>query len=109
MPSDPIFDVLLCLFQLRSRLLGICSRGAQLWDGDVGIEEDDFVYAVGVWVQKGVVEMLEATRTGFERVSLDVCVVEGAFEPLGAEIALEVVRVDVVAMRHGSYYENNSE
>ena len=109
MSGDPIFDVLFCLFQLRSMLFGVCIRGVQHGNGDVGIEEDDFVDAVGLWVQKCVVEMLEAAGTGLERVSLDVGIVQGAFEPLGAKIALEMVRIDVVAMRHGSYYENNTE
>ena len=39
----------------------------------------------------GVVKMLETVRTGFKRVALYVGVVHGAFEPLGTEVAFELI------------------
>ena len=74
-----------------------------VWEGETGVEEEDFGESVGFGVEEGVVEVLEAGGTGLEGVALEVGEVQRALEPLGAEVALETVGVYVVDMAHLSY------
>ena len=55
-------------------------------------------------MDNGVVEVLDTVGAGFKRVALYVGVVHGTLEPLSAEIAFELIWVDIVDVWHVSYY-----
>ena len=80
--------------------MGFC----RVWDGCFCIEEDNLKDTVGFRMKNSVCKMIKAVRTSLECVPLHIGIVKGALKPLSAEIALKLVGVDIVDVRHFSYY-----
>jgi len=96
--ADLIFNFLLQLLQLKKHSIFSFLIGSR--NDNVRIDEHNLQYLVGVRVQDSIVEVLETTGAGFERVPLQVGKVEGALEPLRAEVAFELIGLDIVLVGH---------
>lgn len=69
--SELILDFLLCWLKLKQELaLSNFVLRVRLVNDDIGVEQEDFVDAVGVWMEKGVSKAIETLVASFERIPL---------------------------------------
>ncbi len=99
--TQPILDLLLNGFKFELCFAG-CALALSLGlrDGDVGVEEEDFVDLVGIGVKDRVCKIFKALVACLQGISLKVGVVQCRFEPLRTKVALELIGFDIVLLPH---------